>query len=210
MQLACEQFRGIIVDEIFQTQASGKIVTCGGPIGGKYLSGKTKVVEGVTLFFKRSNEVKEKKKKCKNTSSSVKRRKCEAQLAKLSKTVKSQNKTCSYGPAGSPPASTPTPGGGGTQPQPTATPRSLGNFDSNGNVTAAGKVAFGIPSNLSANLNTGKNVFNTNCTGCHTEKTGRSFSFYKSAITVSPMFITHLSDQDIANLTAYLRRFELN
>jgi hypothetical protein len=104
-----------------------------------------------------------------------------------------------------PKGSTGTPDSG-SHPTPTPAP-SAGNFDSAGNVTAAGKSLFGIPSNLSANKNTGKSLYDATCHGCHTsEKTNRTFSFIKTATSGSPMFL-RLSDSEVANLTAYLNRF---
>lgn len=107
-------------------------------------------------------------------------------------------------------AATPTPGGllpTPTSTTPPSTPTATsGNFDGNGNVTAAGKSLFGIPSSLSANISSGQSVWSKNCQGCHSEKTNRTFSTYKSMIAASPMFIT-LPDSEVAHLTAYLNRF---
>jgi hypothetical protein len=107
-----------------------------------------------------------------------------------------------------PPKSTPipTPTHSGTNPTPTPTVRP-GNFDNAGNVTAQGKSAFGIPSNLSANRNTGQSKWFASCRQCHSvEKTNRNFGTIKSALPISPMFI-NLPDSDVANLTAFLNRF---
>jgi hypothetical protein len=109
-----------------------------------------------------------------------------------------------------PPKSTPipTPTHAGTNPTPTPTPTVRpGNFDGAGNVTAQGKAAFGIPSNLSANKNAGQTKWFATCRQCHSvEKTNRNFGTIKSVLPISPMFI-NLPDSDVANLTAYLNRF---
>jgi hypothetical protein len=93
-------------------------------------------------------------------------------------------------------------------PTPTSepTPRS-GNFDGTGNVTAQGKIEFNIPSNLSANIGRGRDRWFGTCRECHSvEKTGRDFVTLKNVLPRSPMFI-NLSDNTVADLTAYLNRF---
>lgn len=91
-------------------------------------------------------------------------------------------------------------------PTPEPTPRS-GNFDSAGNVTSQGKTEFRIPSNLSANIGRGRDRWFATCRECHSvEKTGRDFGTLKNVLPRSPMYI-NLSDNSIADLTAYLNRF---
>jgi len=115
-----------------------------------------------------------------------------------------------------PPAPTPTPGASPTAtpaPVATATPTpapQTGNFDAQGNVTAAGRVAFGIPSGVTANVSRGKTVAQSFCTGCHSEKTNRTYSYLDQSIRSSPMLYddSQLSrPQQLADLTAYLNRF---
>ncbi len=99
-----------------------------------------------------------------------------------------------------------------SSPLPTATPLPPSEkvFDSNGNLTATGKEKYGIPSNIStANLTAGSSVHKAQCSGCHNEKgTGRSFTALRKDIESSPMFITGISDQNLADLVAYLNRFD--
>ena len=97
---------------------------------------------------------------------------------------------------------TPTP-----TPIPTATP--TGNFDFQGNVTPTGKLLFGIPSALQANITVGKTVFNAKCFGCHVERTGRTFLDIRTNIKQPPMLYdeVQIPDADLANLIAYLNRF---
>lgn len=81
------------------------------------------------------------------------------------------------------------------------------NFDSAGNVTEKGKTTFAIPSSLTANIEKGRLVSNNNsCTGCHGEKTSRSYTNLAGILPAAPMYI-QLSSQDLANLTAYVNRF---
>lgn len=95
---------------------------------------------------------------------------------------------------------------------PTPTPISSGNFTGTGDVTAAGKLLFAIPSTLSANITTGKNLHSMLCSGCHGEKLGRSFNSLRSSIAATPMSFTtsDVSDSELANITAYLNRYRTN
>lgn len=104
---------------------------------------------------------------------------------------------------GSSPSPTPT-----ATPTPTSAPTS-GNFDLQGNVTPAGKILFGIPSSLTANVSAGKAVQTAKCTGCHLERTGRSFLDIRNSIKRSPMLFdeAQIPDPMLANLVAYLNRF---
>lgn len=99
--------------------------------------------------------------------------------------------------------------GGGSTPQPTPTPEAY--FTESGAVTTSGKVAFGIPAELDANLTDGKDVYDTKCFGCHNERTNRTFSNLRLSTEKSPMFYTTLTlpDDELADLTAYLNRFQI-
>jgi hypothetical protein len=99
--------------------------------------------------------------------------------------------------------STPTP-----TPTPTSVPQT-GNFDLAGNVTPEGKLLFGIPSALTANLSVGRAVFTAKCTGCHVERSGRTFLDVRNSIRKPPMLYdeVQIPDADLANLVAYLNRF---
>lgn len=110
------------------------------------------------------------------------------------------------------PGSSPTPTKSAT-PTPSATPDSWAIFDANGNVTNAGKTYLGIPSTLSANIDRGDSVhkFNT-CSGCHAEKTLWHYNELSTRLPQSPMFFeipNKLTYQDLADLVAYLNRFQL-
>jgi hypothetical protein len=111
---------------------------------------------------------------------------------------------------------TPTPGSTLTPstPTPTVVPTTggnvgEGNFDNDGNVTSTGKALFGIPDSLSANVSRGKLVHDQQCVGCHAPKTNKSFSYLRTEIAKSPMFIdtTRMPDATLADLTAYINRF---
>jgi hypothetical protein len=96
-----------------------------------------------------------------------------------------------------------------TIPSPTPTPSNL-NFDANGNVTPQGKIAFGIPSNLSGNITAGHQLSASYCT-CHVERIGASFPFVRAQIAQPPMLFdsTQITDDMLANIIAYLNRFSL-
>lgn len=100
----------------------------------------------------------------------------------------------------------PTPSSGAT-PTPTFRPS---NFNGNGDVTASGKEAFGIPSSASGNISTGRTLSNSYCS-CHGEKIGLSFPTLRAAIAQSPMFFdsNQISDDMLASITAYLNRFDI-
>lgn len=87
-------------------------------------------------------------------------------------------------------------------------PPSLGNFDAQGNVTAAGKAVFGIPSALNGNIGMGRSIFESQCS-CHGDMLNRSMPEYRSAISQAPMYFStsEITDQMLANLTAYLNRY---
>jgi hypothetical protein len=84
------------------------------------------------------------------------------------------------------------------------------NFDDFGNLTETGKVNFGIPNGLSGNISDGKAIFDSYCT-CHEAKLNHNFDFYRTNISKSPMLYTveEISDAMLANLTAYLNRFQV-
>lgn len=97
-------------------------------------------------------------------------------------------------------------------PTPTASPTPsipIYNFDSMGNVTAQGKITFGIPQHLSGNISIGRNIYLTNCVGCHIERNGRTFPQYRDIIARSPMLFDEfqIPDQELADLVAYMNRF---
>lgn len=189
----------IDVTQIFSITSGGKKYTCA-LVGSKYVAGSR--LNGSTLFLPLSAKVKALKRKIKQASGAAKERLMK-KLPKLLAQRKAGDKAC----VGGPNQPTPTPGGGATK---TPTPVASGNFDSQGNVTAAGKAAFGIPSNLAANSNTGSSFYNSLCKGCHiSEERNKSFSQYRTSTSGSPMFFTTsaLPDSTLAHITAYLNRF---
>jgi hypothetical protein len=202
---------GQVLEVLFSAISNKREITCAGKINGKYLSGNAIAISGSKLFTPLSDDLKILKSKLKSSITAAAKIKVQKKIDKLKLQMKNENKVCSYGPEAAPgtsPGTLPT-----STPQPTATPTPSvsGNFDSSGNVTSNGKITFGIPSNLNASREIGRAIWSSTCDGCHdVEKTGHSFSFYKSVIRESPMYIFDKTDQDIANITAYLRRFELN
>ncbi len=178
--------------EVNTATGAVKTLFCNGKIPGQ-----AKISSTTARFSTFAELLKIDKKKRKQNKKKI------AQLADLNKRGKI---VCSGGVLPTPtprPDVTPTP-------RPTATPSSGGgNFDANGNVTAQGKTAFGIPSSLSGNVSVGQGVFSQNCQGCHSsnENVNKTFSQYKSIIGAAPMFI-NLSDSSLANLVAYMNRFK--
>lgn len=177
--------------ESFQTASGGKTVTCAVVSAtwkaGKYLNGN------VTLFLAHVQARKNLKLSLRKTSDSAKAARIRKKIAAITKRIKAEDPVCSAGPGGG--------GGGGS---------GSGSFDSLGNVTAAGKALFGIPSNLNASIDAGLTVHNFNsCAGCHGEERNRTFSAYRTIIAGPEMgfSVNDINDQQLADLTAYLNRF---
>ncbi len=181
-------------DSFSKTISSGSI-DCA-YVNGSYTAGRVLDASG-TVFLSFTQDIKNLKKKLKSAPDNKKpsiQKKIKAAKAKASE----GNPVCAGGPD-TLPFPTPTPGGGAP------------NFDSAGNVTESGKVVFGIPSNLSANISAGLAVYNSFCTGCHTAKLNRDFQVYRDSIVEPPMLYgsDDISDAMLANLTAYLNRFQM-
>lgn len=89
------------------------------------------------------------------------------------------------------------------------TPGINGNFDGFGNVTPAGKIAFEIPLHLSATISGGRAVYESMCSECHGERLNYHFPILRTRTALEPMFfsIEELTDQDVADLTAFFNRF---
>ncbi len=105
--------------------------------------------------------------------------------------------------------SSPTPVPTVIGPKPTATPTgTIYNFDNFGNTTSKGNLAFGIPSGIIGNITRGKSLSNSYCT-CHAERTNYAFPTIRSKIALPPMEFdsTQITDSMLADLTAYLNRF---
>jgi len=170
---------------------NGKIkeIFCLGNVPGK-LSSKA----GATLFTAYSQVLKKQKQKLKKKPS-----------VKNQKKVKSTRQIKKKGSQACKNVVPPTPT---TTPTPEVSPPPDGNFDAVGNVTDEGKLLFGIPSELNANIEAGLIIQNAEC-GCHGERNNRTFSQLRTAILGEPMFIgeSEVPDQDLADLTAYLNRF---
>ena len=75
-------------------------------------------------------------------------------------------------------------------------------------MTAKGKVAFQIPSDLSANLSRGKTIVKSYCS-CHEERIGYNYTRIDAAIRLSPMLFdeSQISRAQRADIVAYLNRF---
>ncbi|MCB0360693.1 MAG: hypothetical protein KDD44_13690, partial [Bdellovibrionales bacterium] len=138
----------VFVDEndIFKTTASGTKYNCA-HINGKYVPVLLDK-QASNLVLPLSEKLKEIKNKLRSASS-TKKIKIQKSLRNLAKKNKKGLVACKNGPNNnSKPSNSPTP-----------TPRPIPNqtlcFDSNGDVSAAGKARFGVPSNMTANLNRG-------------------------------------------------------
>lgn len=187
--------------DIFSTNLGSARYTCG-KVGSRWLPGAY-VAKSRVLFLSYAAELKNVKKSLRSASG-TKKKKLSSRQNKLNSLIRGGTQACSSGPPSGTPGSGP-----GAQPTPTPT-IAPGNFASNGDVTPLGKSTFGIPSNFSANVNTGKSIFDGLCRQCHTtnnEPLNKRFPTIKQAIENAPMFITK-PDHELAHLTAYLNRFK--
>lgn len=133
-------------------------------------------------------------------------------LAALVSNLPSQKRLCKLEAAKKPKA-TPTPEGTaspGPTGAPTATPKPAGCSQPcfNGSRQTS---CFGIPSGVSGSETSGQQLFAV-CSGCHSESERRNSGFakIKSAFTTQPQMIPFggsYDNQDIADLAAYLNRF---
>ena len=137
-----------------------------------------------------------------------------AKLIKKSNTLRALRQTRASACADGPPSdsATPTPESIVTgRPTATSTARATASptpsnscFDANGNTSC-----FGIPNGIRGNKNSGSIIVNSDCSGCHNERLNRTYQQITSSIqNVSQMtrFID-LPQQDIADIVAYLNRF---
>jgi len=196
----------------FQVKLRATAYTCAA-VAGKMRSGRINKATG--LFVPYSADIKALKAKIK-LAKAAKKPALKKKLAALLAKAAAGDRVCKNTSPGQQP--TPTPGATpGATPGPTKTPTPApvaGYFDARGNVTAAGKVKFGIPSNLSANINAGLAVYNAqkstnqglkSCGACHQERSNRTYG-YMQAILPSPIMLITLSAGELANLTAYINR----
>jgi hypothetical protein len=202
----------MIPEEVFVSESSLGKYTCA-LIQNKWMPGKLKK-DGKSFTSFDSDIVKQKLKL--QLATDDKKLLLQARLNSLKKINKSGKTACKKGPIqSSTPVATATLNNTGSSipnATPTRTPTPIPtltviNFDSQGNVTEKGKIVFGIPANLSANINRGMIIHvDNNCTGCHSEKSGRNYYKLINTLPYSPNFF-QLSTQEYADLTAYLNRF---
>jgi hypothetical protein len=203
--LSSQAFAQSSVSNIFQVRLRATSYSCA-MVAGKLKSGR--IEKGTGRFIPYSEDIKALKAKIK-LAKPAKKPALKKKLALLVAKAASGDRVCKTS-SGKGPTPTPTPGTtpkptAGPTPKPTATP-ATGNFDSKGNVTAAGKAKFGIPSNLSANVGAGQTVNSAHCMGCHTERANRTYGYMRPLLGSNIMPTVKISDGDLANLTAYINR----
>lgn len=173
----------LLDQDIFETSQAGTTITCGNLppwTPGRMVRGQ---------FYPASAEIKNLKKNARRAKDATKKSQLKNKLAKRRSYQRSASSVCSGGP--------PDTNGGAK-------------FDSAGNVTAAGKIAFGIPSTMSANVNSGIGDWTRTCRGCHlsfpSSLSIKSYPGILARIQQSPMFFQvplEVSEQQIANITAF-------
>lgn len=163
-------------------------------VESSYLAGDMVAAGYFRTYVSKLKALKKKRKKVKGTK---KEKKILVQITKTKKKNSVATATCSVLSV-SPPSLPALPGA------------TEGNFDIYGNLTATGKAKFGVPSNLEGNISAGSSTFKSFCT-CHEAQLNHTFDFYREKTSGAPMFFStsELSDPALANLTAYLNRFNL-
>lgn len=181
-----EEVEERVVDYVHKRKSFQAILYCYEDVPGRVF-----VRAGELAFESLTDELKRKRKKRRKTGKPLKK-----VLAKLRSLVVQSSDVCLH------PGATPTPSNA-------PPPSSNGYFEDNGDVTTLGKTTFLIPAQLSANIWTGRDVFNSKCSGCHEERTNRDFQNLRTNTARSPMFYDEatLPNADLAHLTAYLNRF---
>jgi len=174
--------------DLYQSRSSGKTYTCGrlppwSP--GRLIQG---------WFYPTKAEISALKKQIKSAKSSSAKARLQSKLSRAQSNLAAGKKVCNGSPQ---PTPTPDQGGGGM-------------FDRLGNMTAAGKAAFGVPSNLNASVNSGIGVWNATCKGCHQTSpmalSIRTFPLIKARIQLSPMSFSipaEVTEQMIADVVAF-------
>ncbi len=181
--------------QMFQTSQNGHTYTCG-MVNSKWNGGI--LVSGRFMPF--SQLITNTKVKLR-TATGKKKLKLKAKLASYKNSHSTVGSICRAAASGG--------GGGGSTPThtPTPPPSSGSNFDSSGNVTAAGKALFTIPSSLSANKSRGQTVWSSTCRACHSsEYQNKRYVDLVNVLPAAPMFV-HISNNQLADLVAYLNRF---
>ena len=167
-QIFAASSSGSIVDEIFQLDNNGKLLTCGGLVKGKYLSGKVIVIGAITFFKIRNEELKVIRTKLREEKSERLKKNLKSKLGRLSKKIGFENSLCSFGPGGLPPTEvTPTPGQLPTNipAQPTNTPSVIPTQQP---VNTPTSTPTSTPSDsLSASVQRGKIIYDMQCSSCH-------------------------------------------
>jgi hypothetical protein len=177
--------------ETFQTTSNGKTITCGAS-GSSWIPGSLSGSKFTSLVTQRT-----KKRTALKKATGAKLAQLKKAIKTLTTRIKTEGPVCALGP----------PDDGDDE-----VPADGDYFDSSGNLTADGKLAFGVPSELSGNVTSGRVLHDNNsCKSCHTEKTNSSYSLVLESLEEPSM--TYLADSlstaDLANLVAYLNRFRL-
>jgi mono/diheme cytochrome c family protein len=102
-------------------------------------------------------------------------------------------------PTGNPATGQPT---GGTPTTPPASETPAVPADPPATTTSS----FGIPAGLTGTVATGESLFAQTCTGCHASLGARNYPQLAAAMSIPAMSSLNLSQQQLADLTAYLNR----
>lgn len=192
-----------------------KSVTCAENDSGRLVPGSIRSKKGVFLFTPLSKKLRRLKRLSRASTQKALLLKKERKFQKLAMFECSRAVDDSApDPVEDPVKSSPK----AASPTPTATPVNdtplpeNAMYDSRGNVTENGKMYLGIPDYLEANISAGELVQLTHCEGCHGERTSWDYLSLLDRIPLAPMFFqipTQITEQELADLTAYLNRGRL-
>jgi hypothetical protein len=198
--------RGVVLaaENRFEVGSGRSKVVCG-RISGRWLGG---AVSSSGRFVSNAERVRALKRDLAKARGTAARRRVQRSLDAAQKKERKEAPICRPGPSAGP-SPTPTPIVPG---QPTPTPRPTATrvpcFNNAGDTTC-----FEIPGGVTGNITRGASYHQSLCVGCHGERRNRSYTQLNSSFSsISAMAIYNgqLSSGEVADLTAFLNRFNPN
>ncbi len=201
--------KGVVLkpSDSFERSAGRSRIACG-RVAGRWLAG---VKTSAGIFISNNEKIKALKKDLKKARTSRTRATVRKAVTKAEKKAKREAPFCRAGPGGTP---TPTPTAGPTPPPgatptrtPTPAPTSRNCYNNAGDTTC-----FGIPGSNVGNISRGQVLFQSFCTGCHSEYRNREYPQIVNAFSsISQMnAYSGLSSAQVSDLAAFLNRYNPN
>jgi hypothetical protein len=194
----------IAAENLFEIGSGRTKVVCG-RISGRWIGG---TVSSSGRFVSNAERVRALKRDLAKARGIAARRRVQRSLDAAQKKERKEAPICRPGPSAGP-SPTPTPILPG---QPTPTPRPTATrvpcFNNAGDTAC-----FEIPGGITGNITRGASYHQSLCVGCHGERRNRSYTQLNSSFSsISAMAIYNgqLSSGEVADLTAFLNRFNPN